>query len=188
MRVVMLEVPEELLADRRRKGLDKLDEDWEGVVHMVPAPSPEHQRLEGRLYRTLAPIAEAAGLEALTNTSVHRVGLPEGYRVPDISITSPARVDERGIRGGCELAVEILSPNDETYEKLPFYGEVGVQELLVVSPDTRAVQLYVLSGTKLLPLTTDASGSVRSAVLGVSFRTAPGPRLHVSWPGGETLI
>jgi Uma2 family endonuclease len=189
MRVVMLEAPEELLAERRRKGLDRWDEVWEGVLHVVPAPSPSHQRVEGRLYRILAPIAESKGLEALTNTEVHKPGATKKtYWVPDISITSPSRVDDRGIQGGCEFLVEVLSPDDETHEKIPFYGEIGVQELLVVNPDTREHQLYVLSGKKLLPLSTDPSGSVRSSVLGVSFAVVPGPKLRVSWSGGEALV
>jgi len=35
----MLEAPEELLAERRRKGHDRFDEVWEGVLHMLPPPS-----------------------------------------------------------------------------------------------------------------------------------------------------
>lgn len=31
-----------LLERRRRAGVDRLDEVWEGVRHMVPAPSIEH--------------------------------------------------------------------------------------------------------------------------------------------------
>ena len=46
MRAVMLDVPESLLDERRRQGLDVFDEVWEGVLHMVPPPSGEHQRLE----------------------------------------------------------------------------------------------------------------------------------------------
>ena len=42
----MLDVPESLLDERRRLGLDVFDEVWEGVLHMVPPPSGEHQRLE----------------------------------------------------------------------------------------------------------------------------------------------
>ena len=39
MRAVMLDVPESLLDERRRLGLDVFDEVWEGVLHMVPPPS-----------------------------------------------------------------------------------------------------------------------------------------------------
>jgi hypothetical protein len=33
---------EEMLERRRRSGLDRLDEVWDGVLHMVPAPSFAH--------------------------------------------------------------------------------------------------------------------------------------------------
>jgi hypothetical protein len=46
MRTLVLDPPTaglgELLERRRRSGLDRLDEVWEGVLHMVPAPSGEH--------------------------------------------------------------------------------------------------------------------------------------------------
>jgi hypothetical protein len=41
----MLEVDAALLEQRRRLGLDRGDEMWEGVLHMTPAPSNEHRRI-----------------------------------------------------------------------------------------------------------------------------------------------
>jgi hypothetical protein len=38
-------LPEGYLEERRRKGLDGRDEMWEGVLHLVPAPSAKHQGL-----------------------------------------------------------------------------------------------------------------------------------------------
>jgi len=35
---------EALLERRRRAGVDRLDEVWQGVRHMVPGPSLEHSR------------------------------------------------------------------------------------------------------------------------------------------------
>jgi hypothetical protein len=49
MRTLILDPPtaglEELLARRRRSGLDRLDEVWQGVLHMVPAPREAHARI-----------------------------------------------------------------------------------------------------------------------------------------------
>ena len=42
-------VPDELLEQRRRTGADQWDELWDGVLHMSPMPSPEHQELEYQL-------------------------------------------------------------------------------------------------------------------------------------------
>ena len=187
MRAFMLDAPEELLAERRRKGHDHFDETWEGVLHMVPAPSSWHQEFGTELVAVLLPVAKSLGLRASYETDVYRPNAPVlDYRQPDIVVSKPEYRTKRGVEGPCEFAVEILSPNDETYEKLPFYGEIGVRELLVVDPETRAIQLYILAGKQLLPLTTDASGSLRSQILGVTFTTVAGPKLKVTWPGGET--
>jgi hypothetical protein len=58
----MLEVPQALLDERRARGADRWDEMWEGELHMVPAPSVEHQRLGAELFPIFAPLAKGRGL------------------------------------------------------------------------------------------------------------------------------
>ena len=60
----MLDVPESLLDERRRLGLDVFDEVWEGVLHMVPPPSEEHQRLGSELIAVFVGTAKRHGLVA----------------------------------------------------------------------------------------------------------------------------
>lgn len=43
MRALLLEAPESVLAERRRLGLDGHDETWDGVLHVVPPASGDHQ-------------------------------------------------------------------------------------------------------------------------------------------------
>jgi Uma2 family endonuclease len=189
MKVVILDPPEELLAGRRRKGQDRFDEVWEGVLHMVPPPSFGHQAFGTELLTLLAPVAKAKGIVCTYETGVFRPGTGESdYRQPDLVFALPSQVAKRGIEGPCELVVEILSPGDETYEKLPFYASLGVREVLVASPDTRAVELYVLRGARYVQLSPDEKGVVRSQALGVAFATVSGPRLRVSWPDGAGEI
>lgn len=40
------------------------------------------------------------------------------------------------------MVVEIVSPDDETYEKFPFYAEREVEEILVVDPAARTVAIW----------------------------------------------
>lgn len=40
---------EALFERRRRAGVDRLDEVWEGVRHMIPGPSFEHAQLSQQL-------------------------------------------------------------------------------------------------------------------------------------------
>ena len=46
------------------------------------------------------------------------------------------------------LVVEIVSPGDETYEKVPFYAAHGVEEVLVVEPESDNVRALGVAGTK----------------------------------------
>ena len=49
MKAVFLDVPHSLLDERRKTGADRWDEVWDGVLHLVPSPTIEHQDLEGAL-------------------------------------------------------------------------------------------------------------------------------------------
>lgn len=53
-----------LIERRRKAGVDRLDEVWQGVRHLVPRPSFEHARVSQQLAELLGPLAIAAGLLA----------------------------------------------------------------------------------------------------------------------------
>jgi Uma2 family endonuclease len=44
--------------------------------------------------------------------------------------------------GPADFLVEIVSPEDRTREKLPFYSALGVRELLIVDRQPWALELY----------------------------------------------
>ena len=184
MRAVLLEVPEQMLAERRRLGLDGRDELWDGELHMAPPPGERHQRIGSDLLVALSPVVRRLGLVATYETGLFRAG--DDYRVPDLVVTRPDQRSERGAESA-ELVVELRSPDDETYAKLPFYAALGVREVVVVHPDDRRVELFRLAGDRLLPVTGDAAGAVRSDVLGVQLRTGDGA-LHLAWDGGSATV
>jgi Uma2 family endonuclease len=185
MRAVLVEAPESLIEERRRKGHDRFDEMWEGVLHMVPAPSGPHQRLTFKLGAALLPLAEAGGMVISQDTGLYRPGVDASdYRVPDLLVARAEHATQRGVDGRAELAVEIRSPRDETYAKLGFYAEVGVQELLVVDRDTLALELFVLRGGTLHAALPDAEGAFRLGSLSLTVATVVGPVLRLTWPGG----
>jgi len=70
--------------------------------------------------------------------SIFNLGEPEDYRVPDGGLFRP-RPDEVYVPTAA-LVVEIISPDDKTWEKLGFYAAHGVDELLIVDPQARRVQ------------------------------------------------
>lgn len=132
-----------LLERRRRSGLARLDEVWAGVLHMIPAPSLAHAYIAQQLAELLGPLARAAGLES----AMHEFNLGNSerdFRVPDGGLHRP------GAAGTwlptAALVVEIVSPGDETWEKLPFYAAHDVDEVLIVDPAERKVHWLGLAG------------------------------------------
>ena len=137
-----------LLQSRRRSGMSDMDEVWEGVLHMVPALNYDHGWVEARLHEVLGPLARAVGLEMIGQSNLG--ASEDDFRVPDSAL------HPRGTSGvwheTAALVVEIVSPNDESWLKLPFYAAHGVQEVLIVDPREHAVHWLELDGEEYRPL------------------------------------
>ncbi len=131
---------EELIERRRALGQDLYDEVWEGTYHMAPAPHSRHSRLGVELTRLMLPLAEAAGLVGM---DPFNLGEPDDYRVPDHGWLR----DEPNSTylPTAAIVVEILSPDDETFEKLPFYAAHEVDEVIIVDPMARRVKIFALA-------------------------------------------
>ena len=127
---------EALIARRRKLGLDRYDEIWAGDYHMAPAAHFWHGRVDSELARVLAPHARRVGL---LGTTTFNLGSPDNFRVPDgglhRSIANSAWLPTAAI------VIEVVSPDDETWEKLEFYASHGVEELIIADPQTRRPEL-----------------------------------------------
>lgn len=132
---------EQLIERRRQLGIDRYDEVWDGTYVMSPAPRPEHQDLVQRVSVLFDPLARAVGLKP--NPGVN-VGVKTDFRVPDVTLRRPD--DDSVYLPTVALAVEILSPNDDTPQKIPFYAAHGVDELVIVDPAERSVRWLALHG------------------------------------------
>ena len=130
---------EEYLAKRARLGLDRRDEVWEGEYHMSPAPNRRHADLDAQLGELLGPRARAVGLRPYGNLNI---GEKENYRIPDRSFIDPS-VERDIYLPTATVVVEILSQDDDTCKKFPFYATRAVAEILVVDPAERTVQWFV---------------------------------------------
>jgi Uma2 family endonuclease len=128
----------ELLIERRKKlGIDLFDEVWEGSYHMAPAAHSSHGYIDRQLGIVLDPYARRA---SLIGTGPFNLGEADNYRVPDGAYhrTMPRSVwvDTAAI------VIEVVSPDDETYEKFGFYFDHGVEELLIADPVRRSVTVW----------------------------------------------
>lgn len=153
MRAVILDTRsaglEALLERRRRSGLDRLDEVWEGELHLVPAPSGEHAYVTQQLAELLGGPARSAGL--IPTMGEFNLGdSEESYRVPNGGLH---RELPRGTwHSTAALVVEVVSPGDESWEKRPFYAQHQVDELLIVDPSQRAVHWLALEDGEYRPI------------------------------------
>jgi len=185
MRGVILQVSGEELARRRQTGIDRYDEVWEGVLHMAPAPAYEHQRIVSAIDRFLGPLCErtARGVLAPGINVFNEASGSQDYRIPDLTFVAAGRRDiiaPDGIRGGGpDAVIEIRSPEDETYDKLPFFARLGVREVIVVQRDTKEIEIYRLTGHEYVAVFRDPHGWLRSEVLQLRFTHGNPDRLII---------
>jgi Uma2 family endonuclease len=175
-------VLDSFLRERKRLGQDGRDEVWEGVLHLAPAPHHQHGLLELRLAAYLMPFADRRGGQLFGQVNVRVPGSGEqNFRIPDASYVAPedARVvgAEGWFEGGPTLIVEIRSPGDDTYEKLPFYASVGVREALVIDRKTKKVEVFRLAGDAFVAVAPDPEGRLLLESLGVRLFTRDGAHL-----------
>jgi Uma2 family endonuclease len=163
-------VPAELadeVARRRAWGADTHDEVWDGEYRMAPAARGNHGNLQGRIFRILEPMAMRVGLNAAVQLNL---GVPRDFRVPDVGVVREGLGDVWFSTAA--IVVEVLSPRDTAWEKLPFYAAHEVDEVVMVDPDARAVRWLARSG--------DAYADVgRSGVLDVDVAEIVG---RIEWP------
>jgi Uma2 family endonuclease len=136
---------EALLERRRALGQDRYDEVWKGEYHMAPAPHSSHGYIGGQLAVLLHPLAQRAGL---IDTGPFNLGGPDDYRVPGRGLLRA--VPTTTYLPTAAVVVEIVSPGDETWQKLDFYAAHSVDELLVADPAKRSVTCLVLHAGRYL--------------------------------------
>ena len=179
---MLLDVDEAFLAERERRGQHKLDECWEGEWHLVNPPRSWHNLLNTALFRVLVPLADGRGLVG-TCESMGMFAADNDWRIPDQLYCRSGDIGDAGVTSA-DLVVEVRSPGDDTYAKLPFYAGRAVDEVLIVHEDRR-VELYRLREDGAMVQVEQADGSARSDVLGCTFTQVEGPRLRVTWESGS---
>ena len=190
LRGVFTDVPEFILEWRKKTGADRWDEMWEGVLHMSPPPRVRHQAFEG-WFETWLRVhwARPNGYEIYHQVAVSPGGhWVSNYRVPDLVLLKPDRFHinrSEYFEGGPNVVVEIHSPGDESYEKLPFYAALGTPEVWIIDRDSKAPEIHLLEGGKYRLLPVDGDGWLRSPMTGVEMRVDNPGRLMLRLKGDE---
>lgn len=138
----LIEMPPEVLAERERLGLDGRDEVWNGILHMNPPPSNEHSRVQHELFLCLHPLVRQAGLEVRMELGLFNPAYPTpfDFRVPDLTVFRPEISTRRGADGAAEMAIEVRSPGDDSFKKLPHYDAMGIGEVVIAHRDSTWVR------------------------------------------------
>lgn len=171
----------EVLEHRRRTGLDRYDEVWNGEWVLAPLPAPEHGRVvAGLMGWLLTRWLPRPGCEVLPGTNITPPGTEDwtqNYRGPDVMLMTPKSSSiehEAHLEGSPEVVVEVRSPRERTYQKLEFYAETGAREIWVIDSRSRAVELFAVDDDQDVVLQTpDHDGWLRSRV-GVELRPRDG--------------
>jgi Uma2 family endonuclease len=134
--------------ERRASGVDRYDEVWDGVYLMTPMPNDQHQEIVSRLVSILEDLIGWPGAGKVrpgVNLSDRAEGWDENYRVPDVAVflnDTAAHNHESHWQGAADFLIEVVSPNDRAREKIAFYSQLGVRELLVIDRGPWRVELF----------------------------------------------
>lgn len=128
-----------LIEERRRIGVDRFDEVWDGVYVVNPPPSFRHSTVAGLIVDLLRPHAEEQGLVVRREVGI---GGADDHRIPDVVVADVADLDQRDhYLLTAAIAVEVLSPNEQI-DKRPFYLAHGVGEVVIVDHISGAVDWF----------------------------------------------
>jgi len=130
----------------------------DGEVFVSPSPLRRHQRVVTRLWKFLDDHFQKTGAgEAFVAPFDVVLGRFDVVQ-PDVLAVSRSNeklLEERGVFGAPDLAIEVLSPGSirhDTVRKRALYERRGVRELWIVDPVRRTLRQYARAGTRLSPI------------------------------------
>ena len=136
--VLNKELADEILEGRNGfSRLNRREEVWDGVTYIMPESNVEHDDIAGFFYRAfwaVFGIDERNRIQFRVNLSDRTKGWKSNYRVPDTMVFlagNPAKLCGTHYRGGPDVALEVLSPDDKSREKLDFYALIGTREVII---------------------------------------------------------
>jgi len=186
----------DLQAQRQATGADRYDEVWGGTYLMAPMPNDEHQEIVSRLTSIFEEVVGWPGLGKVrpgVNVSDRESDWMQNYRVPDVAVflqDGKAKNCDTHWLGGPDFAVEILSPDDQARQKLPFYEKIAVVELLLVDRNPWSLELFQYRNEKLAPsgnCTLEQNTVLTSDILSLAFRLVAAdlrPRIEITQTNG----
>ncbi|MEP9411809.1 MAG: Uma2 family endonuclease [Candidatus Brocadia sp.] len=143
-----------------------------GELHMVPAPSIDHQGVSRNLEFLIWDFVKGEGLGKVFYAPVDVVFDDDEVFQPDIVFIKNERQDiisKNAIQGVPDLIVEIISPSSafyDTVEKKEIYRKYGVKEYWLIFPEERVIEVLTLEKGEYLEFCkSKREGMVKSKIL-----------------------
>jgi Uma2 family endonuclease len=144
----------------------------DGIPYLMAAPSRQHQKVAGELFRQMSNFLRGKPCEVYIAPIDVRLNHNEGDDTvvqPDILVVcDKSKLDDKGIKGVPDMVVEVLSPSNtlsEMTRKQTKYLQSGVCEYWAVNLELKMVQSIVLSGGAYIYRTYGEDAEVPVAVL-----------------------
>jgi len=146
-------------------------------------PNCNHQDIVGEFDSILREVIRRHGLGQVfpgVNLSDRAEGWKQNFREPDVAVflkNTKAINHDTHWQGAADFLVEIISPGERTRDKIPFYGRIGVVELLIVDRDPWTLELYRHQDGQLVKVgqsTLESPEILSSEVVGLSFQLQSG--------------
>jgi Uma2 family endonuclease len=117
-----------------------------GELLVTPSPSPMHQRISKRLFRTLDDYFEERKIGEVFYAPLDVILTPHDVFEPDLLVVADrSHISKRGIEKPPLLVVEILSASTRKVDrgiKSRRYEELGVPHYWIVDPDERRLECF----------------------------------------------
>ena len=120
----------------------------DGELHLSPSPDRSHQSLQGRLYLILANYLTENPIGVLFLAPFDLFLLETEVYQPDLLYVRADRkaiVEQHGVEGAPDLAIEIISRTSARYDRGPkrvAYLRAGTEELWLVDPAAKTIEVY----------------------------------------------
>lgn len=152
----------------------------QGEMHLTPAPNRYHQHISRNICQILLAYMETNPVGEVYDAPFDVVLTDINVFQPDILFVSNAHrsvLTDAGAEGAPDLVVEILSPRTAQQDKgvkREIYARTGVEELWMVDPEVRRIQVFRLQEDADVPIGThgDATSFGTPLFPGLTIDTA----------------
>jgi Uma2 family endonuclease len=119
------------------------------------------------------------------NLTSQSVNWKENYRCPDVAVflrDTKAENCDTHWSGPADFLIEITSLGDRAHEKIAFYNQIGVHEVLIVNRETWTLELYQRQDDQLQKTAESRlpdAAIITSRKVPLTFRLIPGEKRPV---------